>query len=104
MTGYIECLGTTANLTLPTAAQITTAIGATPIGTWFDFVVNATNMTATNVVTLIAGANGVILKQVSAADSATDQLMTVTATSNVNTGTFRIMFDSATSYTLGRIN
>ncbi len=101
--GYISVTGGTGNLTLPDAADITTAIGSTPAGTWFDFVVNATNMTATNVVTLVAGANTTAMKQTSAGDSASSQLLTVTQTAGTEVGIFRLTYITATTCSLHRV-
>ena len=101
--GHLSITGGTGNITLPSAADITTAIGATPVGTRIEFVVNAVGMTAANVVTLLMGANIVTQKMISAGDSATDQLLTVTNTSNVNMGIFRLCYITATTCSLHRI-
>lgn len=101
--GNISVTGTTGDLTLPTAADITTAIGATPVGTTIEFVVNTVGMTAGNVCTIVVGANIVIQKMISAGDAATDQLMTVTNTSNVNMGIFRLCYITATTCSLHRV-
>ena len=101
--GHLSVTGATGNVTLPTAAEITTAIGATPVGTTIEFVVNAVGMTAANVVTILPGANTTVQKMISAGDVATDQLMTVTNTSNVNMGIFRICYITATTCSLHRI-
>jgi hypothetical protein len=101
--GYLAVTGATGNVQLPTAAQITTAIGATPAGTTFDFIVNTSGMTAANVATLVVGANMVTAKQTGAGDSATDQLLTVTNSTALKVGVFRITFDTATTVVLFRI-
>lgn len=101
--GYIEGTGATGNWQMPTAAQITTAIGATPAGTTVEFTFNATNMTATNVATLLVGANIVAMKQTSSGDSATSQLLTITQTSGLQMGIFRLVYDTSTTCTLHRI-
>lgn len=101
--GHISVTGGTGNLALPSAADITTAIGATPVGTRIEFVINAVGMTAANIVTLTMGANIVTQKMISAGDSATDQLLTVTNTSNVNMGIFRLCYITATTCSLHRI-
>lgn len=101
--GHLSVTGATGNVTLPTAAQLTTAIGATPVGTTIEFVVNTVGMTAGNVCTIVVGANIVTQKMISAGDSATDQLLTVTNTSNVNMGIFRICYITATTCSLHRI-
>lgn len=102
--GYLAVTGATGNLQLPTAAQIITALGFTPnAGTDLEFIINASGMTATNVVTLLVGANMVALKQVSAGDSATSQLLTVTQTAGVHIGVFKIVFDTTSSCIIGRV-
>ncbi len=95
--------GTTGNITLPTAADITTAIGATPVGTTIEFVVNTVGMTAGNVATVALGANIVTQKMISAGDIATDQLLTVTNTAGINMGIFRLCYISATTCSLHRV-
>lgn len=101
--GYVEVTGATGNVTLPDTSTITTAIGSTPAGTYFDFHVNATNMTATNVATLVAGASMTAQKQVSAGDAATSQLLTITQTAGTEVGVFRITFITATTTSLHRL-
>ena len=101
--GYIEITGGTGNITLPATSTITTAIGSTPAGTYFDFIINAVNMTATNVVTVVLGSSMTTQKQVSSGDSANDQLLTVTQTSGLNVGSFRLVFITATTTALQRL-
>lgn len=101
--GHLSVTGATGTVTLPTAADLTTAIGATPVGTRIEFVVNTIGMTAGNVCTIAVGANIVTQKMISAGDSATDQLLTVTNTSNVNMGIFRLCYITATTCSLHRI-
>ena len=101
--GAISGTGATGNWVMPATSTITTALGTSPVGTYFDFSFIANGMTAANVATLTVGANMVILKQVSSGDSADNQLMTITNTSNVNVGHFRIFFDTATSTVLSRL-
>lgn len=105
-TGYIEITGTTNSSALDSAANITTAIGTSPIGTTFDFTLNtigATPMTATNVLTITAGAGTQFMKQISAGDSASAFLATVTATAGVHLAHFRVTYDTATTITIQRI-
>ncbi len=101
--GYIEVTGATGNVTLPDTTAITTAIGSTPAGTSFEFVVNAVGMTATNVATLVVGANMTVQKQTSDGDSAVAQLLTVTQTAGTNIGVFKIVFISSTTTSIHRI-
>lgn len=101
--GYIAITGGTGNVALPAASAVTTALGTSPAGTTFDFIVNASGMTATNVATLTLGANTVTLKQTSSGDAAVDQLLTITQTSGLHIGIFRIVFDTATSMVVSRI-
>ncbi len=101
--GYFAVTGATGTVTLPDTSAITTAVGATPAGTTLEFIVDATSMTATNVVTLAAGANMTILKQTSAGDSASGQLMTVTQTAGTNIGVFKIVYVTSTTCVIGRV-
>jgi len=106
VTGYIEVTGTTNSSALDSAANITTALGTSPIGTTFDFYLNtmgATPMTAGNVLTITAGANMQFMKQISSGDSATAFLATVTATAGVHSGWFKVTFDTETTCSVQRI-
>ena len=97
--GYIEVTGATGNLTLPTVATLTTAIGATPAGTWFDVIFNASGMTAANVVTLVLGSNmSTITTPVITGSN------TLTISQSVQgVASFRFMFDSATTVKVSRL-
>lgn len=97
--GLLAVTGGTGNLQLPTAAEITTAIGATPAGTNFDFVVNAQAMTGTNVVTLVVGADMTVPSAPAITGGAS---LAVTQDTQV-TGTFRIVYDTATSCKIYRV-
>lgn len=97
--GLIAATGATGNWQLPTAAQITTAIGATPAGTYFDFVFNAAAMTATNTATLVVGANMSVMSAPAITGGAT---LTVTQDTQV-VGHFRITYDTATTCKISRI-
>ncbi len=106
ITGYIEVTGTTNSSALDSAANITTALGTSPIGTSFDCYINtmgATPMTAGNILTVTAGANTTFMKQISSGDSASAFLATVTATAGVHSAILRITFDTATSISVQRI-
>lgn len=97
--GHITATGATGNWQLPTAAQITTAIGATPTGTWFDFVFNAASMTATNTATLVVGTDMTVM---SAPAITGGDTLTVTQDTQV-VGVFRVVYDSATTCKISRI-
>ncbi len=99
VSGHITATGATGNWQLPTAAQITTAIGATPKGTWFDFVFNAASMTATNTATLVVGTNMTVMSAPAITGGGT---LTVTQDTQV-VGVFRVVFDSATTCKISRI-
>ncbi len=104
--GYLSITGATGNVQLPSTANITTAIGATPAGTIFDFIVNTSGMTANNVATLVVGANMVVAAQTGAGDSASGQLLTITNTAAspaVDCAVFRIVFVDSTHTRLFRI-
>lgn len=104
--GYIEVTGTTNSSAFDSAANITTAIGTSPIGTTFDFYINTmggTPMTAGNVLTITAGSNTQFMKQISAGDSASAFLATITATAGVHSGWFRVTYDTATTISIQRI-
>jgi hypothetical protein len=98
--GLITCTGATGNWQLPTAAQITTAIGSTPAGTQFEFTVNAAGMTATNVCTLLVGANISVPATPIVTGSGT---LTVSQSAQV-VGVFRIVYDTPTSCKLFRVS
>lgn len=97
--GLIAATGGTGNWQLPTAAQITTAIGATPAGTNFEFVFNAQAMTATNTATLVVGANMSVASAPAITGGGT---LTVTQDTQVTAG-FRIVYDTATTCKIYRI-
>lgn len=104
--GYIEVTGTTNSSALDTFTNIAAAIGVSTAGSSVEFIINTIGtvpMTAGNVLTITADATGSFLKQTSAGDSASSQLATVTATAGVHVGTFRITFDTITSYVVQRI-
>ena len=101
--GYVAGTGGTGNWQLPTAADITTAVGATPARTRFIFTNNAVGMTAANVATLVVGANTVTQKMISAGDSATDQLLTVTNDAGKNVGLFAFTFITSTTGSFHRL-
>lgn len=103
ISGCLNVTGATGNVTLPTGTLISDAIGSVTAGTHFDFIVNTIGMTAGNVATIVVDAGVVTAKQVSSGDSATDQLLTVTNTSNVNIGIFRLVNIAANSWSLHRI-
>ena len=103
ISGCLGVTGTTDTVTLPTGTQISTALGSPTAGMSFDFVVNTIAMTAGNVATVTVAAGIVTQKMVSAGDSATDQLLTVTNTANVNVGVFRMVNIGANSWSLHRI-
>lgn len=97
--GLIAATGATGNWQLPAAADITTAIGSTPAGTYFDFVFNAAAMTATNTATLVVGAGMTVM---SAAPITGGDTLTVTQDTQV-VGHFRVTFDTPTTCKISRI-
>jgi len=97
--GLIAATGATGNWQLPATADITTAIGSTPAGTYFDFVFNAAAMTPTNTATLVVGAN---MSVMSAAPVTGGDTLTVTQDTQV-VGHFRITYDTATTCKISRI-
>lgn len=101
--GYIAATGATGTLQLPTAADITTAIGASPIGTTFLFTVNASAMTAGNTATVTVNTNVTFLKQFNSTDVATPALATIIQTAGTHVGTFRCTFDTATTVVVQRV-
>lgn len=101
--GYLSVTGGTGNVTLPTAAQITTAIGSTPVGTTIDFMVNVVGMTAGNALTILVGDNIKVQKMISAGDIATDQLLTLANTAGLNMGIFRICYITPTTCSIHRL-
>jgi hypothetical protein len=88
------------SITLPTATQLGTQLGAVQ-GTMFDFVVD--NTAGSNTVTIIVGSGIVAAKQVSSGDTAVDALLTVAASATVGIGLFRLVFSSATAAILYRV-
>jgi hypothetical protein len=101
--GYVAVTGATGNLQFPTAADLTTALGTSPIGTTLELVINATAMTGTNVVTLTVNTGLTFLKQISAGDAASVALATVTQTAGVHVGVFKLVYDTATSVVVSRV-
>lgn len=101
--GYIEVTGATGNLILPAVSAITTAIGSTPAGTSFEFIVNAVGMTATNTATVTLGANMTWAKQTAFGLTGNDQLNTVTNTAGLVSGVFKIVFVTSTACYIHRI-
>lgn len=97
--GLITATGATGNWQLPTAAQITTAIGATPAGTNFEFVFNAAAMTATNTATLVVGTNMSVASAPAITGGGT---LTVTQDTQVTAG-FKIVYNTATTCKIYRI-
>lgn len=91
--GLIAATGATGNWQLPTAAQITTAIGATPAGTNFEFVFNAAAMTATNTATLVVGASMTVASAAAITGGGT---LTVTQDTQVTAG-FQVVYDTPTT-------
>lgn len=111
LTGYVEITGTTNSSAFGSAANIISALSgsygiAAAKGTTFDCYINtmgATPMTAGNVLTVTAGAGMQFMKQISAGDSASPFLATITATAGVHSGIFRFTFDTATTCSVQRI-
>jgi hypothetical protein len=97
--GLITATGGTGNWQMPTAAQITTAIGATPAGTIVDFVFNAAGMTATNTATIVVGTNMTVMSAPPITGGGT---LTVTQDTQV-VGYFRLIYDTATTCKISRI-
>lgn len=97
--GLIAATGATGNWQLPTAAQITTALGATPAGTNFEFVFNAAAMTAANTATLVVGSGMTVM---SAPAITGGGALTVTQDTQV-VGVFKIIFDTTTTCKISRI-
>ncbi len=97
--GLITATGATGNWTLPTAAQITTAIGATPAGTYFEFIFNAAAMTGTNTATLVVGTNMTVMSAPPITGGGT---LTVTQDTQV-IGKFGIFYDTATTCKIARL-
>lgn len=100
--GYIAVTGGTGNVTLPTCAQISTAINngsSVTAGVTFDFCVNAVGMTASNTVTLVVGAN----MSVASAPAVTGgDSLTLTQDTQV-IGWWRITFITTTTCKIQRI-
>lgn len=97
--GLIAATGATGNWTLPTAAQITTAIGATPTGTYFEFIFNAAAMTATNTATLVVGTNMTVMSAPAITGGGS---LTVTQDTQV-IAKFGVFYDTATTCKISRI-
>jgi hypothetical protein len=97
--GLITATGATGNWQLPTAAQITTAIGATPAGTNFEFVFNATGMTAANTATLLVGSNMTVASSPAITGGGA---LTITQGTQVTAG-FRVVYDSSTTCKIYRV-
>lgn len=97
--GLITATGATGNWQLPTAAQITTAIGATPAGTNFEFVFNAAAMTGTNTATLVVGAGMTVMSAPAITGGGT---LTVTQDTQV-VARFWVCFDTATTCKISRV-
>lgn len=97
--GLITATGATGNWQLPTAAQITTAIGATPAGTNFEFVFNASGMTATNIATLVVGSNMSVQSSPPITGGGT---LTISQSTQV-VGRFWVCFDTATTCKIVRL-
>lgn len=99
LTGYVDITGATGSVALPSAADITTALGSSPKGTSFDFIINAKGMTAANVVTLTVGANTSVPATPIITGSGT---LTVAQDAQV-VGKFTAIYDSATTIKLFRV-
>lgn len=97
--GLITATGATGNWQLPTAAQITTAIGATPAGTNFEFVFNAAGMTATNTATLVVGSNMSVQSSPPITGGGT---LTVSQSTQV-VARFWVCYDTATTCKIARL-
>lgn len=98
--GFIDATGATGNWQLPTAAQITTAIGATPTGTNFEFIFNAHGMTAANTATLLVGSGMSVPAIPIITGSGT---LTVSQSAQV-VGIFKVVFDTSTTCKLFRVS
>lgn len=98
--GLITATGATGNWQLPTAAQITTAIGSTPAGTNFEFIFNASGMTSTNTATLVVGSNITVMSSPAITGGGT---LTVTQASQ-GIGIFRILYITPTTCKITRIS
>lgn len=99
VSGLITATGATGSWNLPTAAQITTAIGSTPAGTNFEFIFNASGMTATNTATLVVGTDMTVMSAPAITGGGT---LTVTQDTQV-IGLFRVFYDTATTCKISRI-
>ncbi len=97
--GLLAATGATGNFQLPATSAITTAIGSTPAGTYFEFIFNAAAMTATNTATLVVGANMTV--QSSPAITGGGAL-TVTQDTQV-IAKFGIFYDTATTCKIVRL-
>lgn len=97
--GLLAATGATGNFQLPDTADITTAIGSTPAGTYFEFIFNAAAMTATNTATLVVGANMSVQSSPAITGGGT---LTVTQDTQV-IGKFGVFFDTATTCKIVRL-
>lgn len=88
--GHIDATGGTGNWTLPSTANIITALGSVVAGTSIDFIFNASGMTATNTATLVVGADMTVPSAPAITGGAT---LTVTQDTQVTAG-FKIVFDT----------
>lgn len=101
LNGHITATGATGNYQLPSAANLITALGGSvSVGTNFEFVFNATSMTATNTATLVVGVN---MSVMSAPAITGGGSLTVTQNTQV-VGLFRVIFDSTSTCKISRIS
>ena len=95
MYGYVTCTsGAAVTLTLPTATNLATSLGAIA-GTVFDFVID--NTAGSNTITVVGGTGIVVGNGVLTGGNT----LTITATDDV--GVFRIIFTSTTAARIFRI-
>lgn len=100
ISGLIRATGATGNWQLPSAANLITALGGSASRGWnFEFVFNASEMTATNTATLVVGAG---MSVASAPAITGGDTLTVTQDTQV-TGGFRVVFDTTTTCKIYRI-
>lgn len=93
--GVLSVTSGTNTLTLPTATQIATQLGAS-VGSYFDFVV--LNAGAGGTVTIAVGSG------ITASGFPATNTLTLAASATVGVATFRLTFISATAATLTRIS
>jgi len=94
--GYVTSTSAAAtSITLPTATQLATQLGATK-GTIFTFYVD--NTAGANTVTVVVGSGIVAASALTGGTT-----LTVSASATVGIGTFQIVFSSATAGVLSRI-